>query len=322
MEEKIKQKKPTFKGEILLSEDNELMQRIIKSHLVDIGFDVTVANDGKECVDIVTSRVKNGEPPFGLIFMDIYMPVMDGIEAADTLTKLGNTTPIAALSASTEASDIEKYRQHNMQYSLNKPVIPEDLWSFLCKYFKPLGFQIENKNDDEKDEKRIRLLTGFVKRNQTTFADISAAIESNDVKLAHRLAHTLKGLAGLMGEKQLQKVSNDIEYALAEGDMSHIADQLTALGHELKSVLDELSPLLEEPKTQSTENTAYDKTKAVVLFEKLEQLLRADNAKCRELTAELKEIPGTTALIEQIEDYEFEKSLELLIDLKKSLGGY
>lgn len=322
MAEQNKNKKPTFKGEILLCEDNELMQSIIKSHLMDIGFEVALADNGKECVDIVSARMKNNESPFGLIFMDIYMPVMDGMEAADTLMRIGNKTPIAALTASADSNDIEKYKAHHIENSLKKPVIPEELWSFLCKYFTPLGFGTESKNDDE-DEKRVRLLTGFVKRNKTTFADISNAINAGDIKLAHRLAHTVKGLAGLMGKAELQEVSRVLEYSLAEGIMEHIDDQMAAFGQELTSVLDELSPLLEEPKTQSPVNLSFDKAKAEALFEKLEQLLLADNAKCRELTKDLKEIPGTAELIEQIEDYEFERALELLVALKGSLkrGG-
>lgn len=319
----VEQNKPTFQGEILLCEDNELMQRIIQFQLEDIGFEITVANNGKECIDMVFARISNGESPFGLILMDIYMPVMGGIEAADILMEIGNQAPIAALTSNVGMNDMEMYKEHNMLQVLSKPFSPEELWSFLYQYFKPRDFKTESEdNTDGTGGVNNRLLTGFVKRNQSTFAHISTAIETGDIKLAHRLSHTLKGIAGLIGRTELQQVSRVVEDALAKGDLEHIDEQMAALGEELQAVLNQLSPLLEESKKQLPVNLNFDKAKAASLLEKLEPLLRGDNAKSKEFIDELKQIPGTGDLVEKIEEYEFEKALELLVDLKEALGGH
>lgn len=313
------QKTPKFKGEILLCEDTEINQYVIKSLLSRLGFDIVIANHGEECVDIVSNRVKNGERRFDLIFMDINMPVMGGLEAADTLIKLGNQTPIVALTANTTPKDMEIYSEHGMPDSLNKPIVMEELLSCLPKYFTPLDFEIvdEEKNAADKEKQNKRLLTSFVKRNQTTFGDIIAAIEVGDIKLAHRLAHTLAGLAGLMGKTTLQEASRTVEHSLATGSMEHIKEQLSLLEPELKAVLDELSPLLNEQRPQAPK--AFNKEKVIELFERLEPLLLADSAMCLRLADELREIPGTDDLIAKIEDYEFELAFEALISLKKAL---
>ena len=59
-----------------------------------------------------------------------------------------------------------------------------------------------------------KLKLSFVKNNQTTYADIALAVESGDIKLAHRLAHTLKGNAGQIGMSGLQKAASDVEELL------------------------------------------------------------------------------------------------------------
>lgn len=324
MAEQLENKKsPKFKGEILLCEDSGINQYVIKSQLSRLGFDVVIANNGKEGVDIVSSRIKSGERPFDLIFMDIYMPVMGGLEAADAIAELGSKTPIAALTADAEPASRELYIAHGMPDFLNKPIVEEELWSCLYKHFTPVGFEDvnEKRKSEEEEKQRKRLLTNFVKRNQTTFADIVAAINSEDIKLAHRLAHTLRGLAGLMGETALQMAARDVEHSLADGNMGNITGELSALEQELKPVLDKLSPLLNEEKPPEPEEADFDKAKAFELVGRLEPLLQIDSAASLKLTDELRAFPGTGALIEQIEDYEFETALEILTNLKKSWEG-
>jgi len=315
--------RPSFKGEILLCDDNEINRFVIKSHLTRLGLDVTTANDGKEGVDIVSGRIKNCEKPFDLIFMDIYMPVMGGLEAAEALARFGNQAPIIALTADAALNDREIYGVHGMAGFLNKPVVTEELWSCLYQYFTPVGFVAVNETEraDDEAKQRQRLLTSFVKKNQTTHRDISAAIEAGDIKLAHRLAHNLRGLAGLMGKTALQEAARAVEDSLAKADMERIKEQMQALGPELKAILDELLPLLHEQEAQAAGNTALDKAKAVGVLEKLEPLLCGDSAACLDFVDELREIPGTGELIGQIEDYEFEMALEILAGLKKSWGA-
>jgi len=63
---------------------------------------------------MVQERLAKSEKPFDLIFMDIFMPVMDGLEAAANIAALGTDTPIVAMTANIMASDLENYRKHGL----------------------------------------------------------------------------------------------------------------------------------------------------------------------------------------------------------------
>ena len=129
-----------FKGEVLLCEDNEFIQFAITSQIAMFGLTVSTAYNGLECVDIVRGRMQKNEKPFDLIFMDILMPEMDGLEAARALNALGSKTPIVALSASdTEDDNVELQKECRIQDSLGKPFTLEELTECLLRYLPHSG---------------------------------------------------------------------------------------------------------------------------------------------------------------------------------------
>ncbi|MCL2808427.1 MAG: ATP-binding protein [Treponema sp.] len=131
-------KKPAFNGEILLFEDNEMNQQVIREHLSRVGMKTVVAENGKIGLNILKERLLKGEKLFDLIFMDIYMPEMDGIEAAEKILSLGIKTPIVALTANIMSHDRELYITKGMKDHLSKPFTSQELWSCLMKYFTPI----------------------------------------------------------------------------------------------------------------------------------------------------------------------------------------
>jgi len=129
--------KPQLDGLILICDDNPMNQELICEHLMRVGIQTVVAENGKIGVDFVTERIQNGEKPFDLIFMDMFMPVMDGIEAATRIIGLNTGTPIVAMTANVMVSDLELYKQTGMPDCLGKPFTSQDLWKILLKYLKP-----------------------------------------------------------------------------------------------------------------------------------------------------------------------------------------
>jgi signal transduction histidine kinase/CheY-like chemotaxis protein len=130
--------KPAFAGEVLVCEDNAMNQRVISEHLARVGLRAVLAHNGKEGVDLVRKRKENGEKPFDLIFMDIHMPVLDGLEAAPQIVKLGTGTPIVAMTANIMVDDRELYKRNGMPDCVGKPFTSQELWRCLVKYFTPL----------------------------------------------------------------------------------------------------------------------------------------------------------------------------------------
>ena len=106
-------------GTILVVEDNRINQTVLSHQLRNLGYAVEVAENGAEAVEKVkTSR-------YDLIFMDVQMPVMDGLQATQEIRSLGEnlgSTPIVAVTANAFQSEREKCFAFGMDGYLTKPV--------------------------------------------------------------------------------------------------------------------------------------------------------------------------------------------------------
>jgi len=131
--------RPIFEGEVLLCEDMVMNQQIICEHLAKVGIKTVVAENGKIGVEMVQSRMEKGEKQFDLIFMDMRMPVMDGIEAAEKILELNTGVPIVAMTANIMSNEKDLYVKSGMSDCLGKPFTSQELWHCLMRYFTPKG---------------------------------------------------------------------------------------------------------------------------------------------------------------------------------------
>ena len=110
---------------ILLVEDNELNFEIAKTVLEEAGFIIDGASNGKEAVDKATNNT------YDVILMDIQMPIMDGYEATKELRRLGNRTPIIAMTANAFSEDRRKAKEVGMDGYIPKPIDVNKLVSII-----------------------------------------------------------------------------------------------------------------------------------------------------------------------------------------------
>jgi len=313
--------KPAFEGEILVCEDNTMNQRVICEYLARVGLKTVVAENGRDGVDIVRERMVKGERPFDLIFMDIHMPVMDGLEAASIINTLQTGTPIVAMTANIMSTDKELYKMNGMPDYLGKPFTSQMLWRCLMKYFTPVKKETRSENAWAEEDRAMRRISqlNFVKDNQKRFDEIACAIKTNDIKLAYRLAHSLKSNAGQIGKPRLQAAAADLELALKKD--SSADEKLKLLETELNIVLKELAPMLDESAlrqhTVSPAAGQIDPARLRELIEKLEPLLKSGNPEVLRFIDTLQAIPGTELLIQQMEDFDFDSAVFTLAELEK-----
>jgi len=246
LEEKINitnLEKPMFEGEILLCEDNVMNQQVICEHLARVGLRTVVAENGKIGVEMVKNRKEKGEKQFDLIFMDVHMPVMDGLEAAGKIIELETGIPIVTMTANIMLHDRELYKKIGMSDYVGKPFTSNELWHCLLKYFKTIEKQPDKENQIMKNEEEYQriFIDAFMKSNQTKFSEITAALDAGDIKTAHRLAHSLKGNAAQIGKADLQKAAAAVEEQLKDGENKVTRQQLAALETELSAVLAEFT---------------------------------------------------------------------------------
>ncbi len=115
---------------VLVAEDNVLNQRIARSLFKKIGYTIDIANNGLEALDkIRTSH-------YDIVFMDILMPKMDGIEALKVLKKSGKTCPVIAMTASIRESERVRVLDVGMDDFITKPAKMDDLSRMITKWCK------------------------------------------------------------------------------------------------------------------------------------------------------------------------------------------
>ena len=317
MQEYSRLEKPNFDGEILVCEDNLMNRKVIKDNLERLGIETVIARNGEEGVDFVIERIQKKKKPFDLIFMDIHMPVMNGLVAAQKITEMETGTPIVALTANIMQEDLESYKLSGIYDYLGKPFKTKDLWRCLLKYLIPVGVSDVDKDKlaEEEDKFQNYLRLNFVKNNQTVFSDILSATQANDIELAGRLAHTLKSNAGQIGERSLQGAAAAVERSLSDNKGMVSIECMNVLEEELIFVLDKLSPLLAEAPVHEPTLSALD-DEAVELLDKIEIMLENHNPQCIELVDDLRMIFGAEKLAEQIEDFDFKGAAANLRDLR------
>ncbi len=122
------------KFNVLVAEDNRMNQKVIKFLLEQQGADCTFAKNGLEAVELYKIL------DFDMVFMDIYMPDMDGYQATmaikETDKYLELKTPIIAVSASAFEDDIEKAKHAGINHFLAKPIEVSKLKALLKTYSK------------------------------------------------------------------------------------------------------------------------------------------------------------------------------------------
>ncbi|MCL2002424.1 MAG: ATP-binding protein [Oscillospiraceae bacterium] len=320
--------KPSFDALVLVCDDNPMNREVICEHLARVGVRAVTAENGKEGVEMTAARAERDEKPFDLIFMDMFMPVMDGIEAATKITELKTGTPIVAMTANIMASELERYKHHGMPDCLGKPFTSQELWRVLLRYLPPAP-EPDGDGWTCDDDLQEKLRISFFKSNQTAHADIAEAVEAGDIKLAHRLAHTLKGSAGLLGIAGLQDAAAEVE-ALMDVEDGKVSDprdagssaaytsKMRLLETELEIALDDLRPLIGEPEKAHADMSAEQ---VLALFDTLGPMLEHINPESADLLDEVRAVPGTEKLARLVEMYDFEAAVKELAEIREKWRG-
>lgn len=114
---------------ILMAEDNLINQRVGRLILQRAGFEVDLANDGREAIEAHSKK------SYDVILMDCQMPVMDGLEASRNIRQLAAPQPvIIAVTANALVGEREKCLEAGMNDYLSKPFHAEELVSIVKKW--------------------------------------------------------------------------------------------------------------------------------------------------------------------------------------------
>lgn len=168
--------KNKFTGKVLVAEDNTNNQLLIRIILEKFGLNVQIVENGKLALEKVKEEI------FDLIFLDINMPVMDGIEAIKHIRLYENMinkhTPVVALTANSIKGDREKYLEKGMDNYLSKPINNDELLKILNTYLNNEDSNIEI----NKDKLDVNIIVGKLGIDQEIAQILIDGFKENIVK--------------------------------------------------------------------------------------------------------------------------------------------
>jgi PAS domain S-box-containing protein len=196
---------------ILLCEDNELNQRLIRAILTPQGYTIDLAENGEKGVAFLK------EKEYDLILMDIQMPIMDGYEATRIIRQeMQSSVPIIALTANFLISEKEKCKKLGMNDYLSKPFTKEDILAKIAGNVETREEGHEKKEEREPEGQHLNMeslneLTGgdtefrnemillFIQQAEKMSKEIEDYAKAGNLTGINATAHALKTSFGVIG---------------------------------------------------------------------------------------------------------------------------
>ena len=223
----------------ILAVDDHLPNLIVLEALLgDINVKTTKAQSGQEALQIIQDRIQQGAEPFDLIFMDIQMPVMSGIDTTRAIRSVESTIegmkiPIIALTAHALADEKEKLLKVGMDDYVTKPIQMDQIIQILThwtsdNFVKPSKSQEKSSRLDtldpnildwkqciqlaaNKEDLAQDLLKMLVDSFPTELNEIEQLIEMEDYPQLEHVLHRLYGATRYVGTPQLQVITGEFE---------------------------------------------------------------------------------------------------------------
>jgi signal transduction histidine kinase/CheY-like chemotaxis protein len=229
---------------VLVVEDNDINMEIISSLLQAVGIKVDKAIDGEKALQIYNEN----KDKYNLIFMDIQMPVMDGLEATKVIREDNKDIPIIALSANVMQDAVNRSKQAGMNEHLNKPININVLYEVLVKYLCKDSHHISIGSYKEHKEKYISIDTklglSYLDNDQKLyfktlklFYDAYKDLDLIKKEQNQEFIHTLKGLSANIGAKQLSSLLLEFETTKDTTTLGTIIDELSLVIEEIVTIL-------------------------------------------------------------------------------------
>jgi PAS domain S-box-containing protein len=237
---------------ILLAEDNAVNQKLVTRLLEKRGHTVLLAENGRQAVEILDRQ------PVDLVFMDVQMPVMDGIEATRLIRAregdTGEHVPIIAMTAYAMKRDREKCLKAGMDGHISKPIDAKEIEEVLRTAGSPEQrvqdipmHGVDPPFDSEFDigqileyfEGDMELLADafelFAGSYPGIIEEMGRAIDDDDPKTLSRAAHKLKGSISHFRVRKLVGQVQDLEQAGKREDLGSASEMLSALESSLEA---------------------------------------------------------------------------------------
>ncbi|MCP9765497.1 response regulator [Lacihabitans soyangensis] len=254
---------------VLVVEDMELNQLLMKTLLEDFKFECDIVTNGKLAVQRLT------EKSYDIILMDLQMPEMNGFDATKYIRNiLKLQVPIMALTADVTTVDLEKCKAVGMNDYIAKPVDEKLLYSKIIELVKrTISLDDKLKTEElivkvrcinlsyllEKTKSNPKLMAEMIKlyleQTPPLIAAMKLGFQTSDWKLLNSAVHKMIPSFSIMGmDNNFEDMAKKIqEYAIQQEISNHISDLVMKLEHICLQACEELEEELNKLKNTSNE---------------------------------------------------------------------
>jgi two-component system, sensor histidine kinase and response regulator len=330
---------------ILLVEDNLINQLVAVESLKSLGFEVEVAWNGRESVEMAARK------NYDAILMDLQMPEMDGFEATRLIraTPAGKNIPIIALTAAAMVQEKEACLAAGMNDHVAKPIDPAALANALLAWIGTgdgaLGVAADERQVLNQPElsgplagfdldaalRRLNGNRGLLARLLRAFADdlevlpseLRASLDAGDFAKAANRMHALKGIAGNLGAAEVLAATTKLELELKGGH----ARSLPEFEAGLQSAAAAIRGSVTLRRAEIDVSCALNPAAAAQLFDQLQGLIESCALVSDDLQQELQETlhghvpePLLGDVLRQLNAFQHEEALASLSQIAALIG--
>jgi signal transduction histidine kinase/DNA-binding response OmpR family regulator len=242
-------------GRVLVVDDVETNLYVARGLLAPYGLSVETAVSGFETLD----KIRDGTV-YDIVFMDHFMPKMDGIETALKMRGMGYTQPIVALTANALTGQAEMFQEKGFDGFISKPIDIRQLNASL-------NMLLRDRHPSEEVEAARRIKNGlekiyapggtspvteladiFIRDAEKAVAEIGRmhekwdAIKDDDIQNFANTVRAMKNALADIGEAELAESASRLEQAGLERNMSVIPDEIPVFLDALQTIVRKIKP--------------------------------------------------------------------------------
>ncbi len=251
---------PHRRGTILIAEDNEVNQKVLKRQMEELGYYAEIVSNGWQAVEALTQRA------FDLVLMDCQMPEMDGYAATAEIRRREGSqrhTPVIALTAHAMIGDRDRCLAAGMDDYLAKPVRFHDLGKMLAHWYKmscavptvtppaPANLALTplSKMTDTPVDIELLLEVGggnglgveelvalYLQKATAMIGQLKQHIAARDFQSLERVAHSLKGSSATCGMQAVVPALRELEELSRSGQHQNLAVMMVRIEHEFDRI--------------------------------------------------------------------------------------
>ncbi|MBE8167212.1 MAG: two-component sensor histidine kinase BarA [Shewanella sp.] len=253
--ESIEPPKSRHNLNVLAVDDNEANLKLINALLDDIVTNITTASSGSEAIEYANTK------SFDLILMDIQMPDIDGIQATKTIRQdsLNRNTPIIAVTAHALSDEKQRIFDSGIEGYLAKPIDEKALIDVIEQWvIRPtfthfdshtLNWELCLSQANQKAPLALEMLQMLLDSLPKTLNDLNQSLQTQDNIKMLTVVHKLHGACCYCGVPTTQKLCNQIESSLKQGETTEmlepeileLLDELTKVESAAKQVISQMS---------------------------------------------------------------------------------